>query len=109
MPPGGIIGKTPGGEPAAGRFGPQRVNPVGGVIGESGGGRGTIGGGGRGGMSSHGNQPYGQAGGRSGRRGQSEDIAWDPDNPWATDEGVDPVVLPAVEQRIDPGPAIGLG
>jgi hypothetical protein len=134
MPPGGIIGRTPGGglgEPAAGRFGPQRVNPIGGVIGESGGGPGMIGGGGRGsasgvrgagpdrgnaagggrgGMGSNGNQPYGQAGGRrGGRRGQSEDMAWDPDNPWATDEGVDPVVLPAVEQRIDPGPAIGLG
>lgn len=123
MPPGGIIGRTPGGalgEPAAGRFGPQRVNPVGGVIGESGGSPGMVGGrgvtpgmrggaGGRGGMNAA-QQPYGQPGSRrSGRRGQSEDTAWDPDNPWATDEGVDPVVLPMAEQRIDPGPAIGLG
>jgi hypothetical protein len=135
MPPGGIIGKTPGGglgEPAAGRFGPRRVNPVGGVIGEPGGnpgmtgaggrggasgarggaaaGRGVGSAGGRGGMSRNAEQPYGQAGGRrSGRNGRSEDATWDPDNPWATDEGVDPVVLPVAEQQIDPGPAIGLG
>lgn len=127
MPPGGIIGRTPGvglGEPAAGRLGPQRVNPIGGVIGEPTAGPGMMAGGrgaasgvrggsgaaGRGGMSAVGNQqPYGQLGGRrSGRRGQSEDTAWDPDNPWVTDEGVDPVVLPPIEQRIDPGPAIGL-
>jgi hypothetical protein len=134
MPPGGIIGKAPGGglgEPAAGRLGPQRVNPVGGVIGESGGSPGIMGGGGRaaasgvrgsgvagrgnagaagrGGITGNGNQAYGQAGGRrGGRRGQSEDTIWDPDNPWATEEGVEPVVLPPVEQRIDPGPAIGL-
>lgn len=128
MPPGGIIGRAPGvglGEPNAGRFGPQRVNPVGGVIGEPTAGPGMMGGGrgvaagarggsvaaGHGGLSSAGGQqPYGQLGGRrSGRRGQAEDATWDPDNPWATGEGVDPVVLPPVEQRIDPGPAIGLG
>jgi hypothetical protein len=128
MPPGGIIGKSPGTgleEPGAGRFGPQRVNPVGGVIGEPTAGPGMMAGGrgpaagvrggsvarGRSGMSAGGGQqPYGQPGGRrSGRPGQSDDMAWDPDNPWATDEGVDPVVLPPVEQRIDPGPAIGLG
>jgi hypothetical protein len=134
MPPGGIIGKTPGGgmgEPVTGRFGPQRVNPVGGVIGESGGSPGMMGGGGRGvaagvrgsgggrgnasmagrgAINGNSSQPYGQSGGRrGGRRGQSEDTAWDPDNPWVTDEGVDPVVLPVAEQRIDPGPAIGLG
>jgi hypothetical protein len=125
MPPGGVIGNTPGlgfDEPGAGRFGPQRVNPIGGVIGEpavgpgmmagnpAGGVRGGSVAGGRGGMTGGGTQPYGQIGGRrSGRRGQSEDTAWDPDNPWATDEGVDPVVLPPVEQQIDPGPAIGLG
>jgi hypothetical protein len=33
---------------------------------------------------------------------------WDPDNPWETDEGVAPVMLPSRETgRIDPGPAIG--
>jgi hypothetical protein len=125
MPPGGIIGRTPGGalgEPAGGRLGPQRVNPVGGVIGEANGGPGMMGGGrgamsgvrgggtGRGGMRTTGvQQPYGQAAGRrSGQRRQSEDTTWDPDNPWATDEGVDPVVVPSAEQPIDPGPAIGL-
>jgi hypothetical protein len=126
MPPGGIIGRTPAGafgEPTAGRLGPQRVNPVGGVIGESGSGPGMMGSGrgvapgmrggstigGRGAMNA-GQQPYGQTGGqRSSRRGQSAEATWDPDNPWATDEGVDPVVLPMAEQQIDPGPAIGLG
>ncbi|MET3428730.1 hypothetical protein BJ973_007942 [Actinoplanes tereljensis] len=52
--------------------------------------------------------PYGQG---SGRKSSSSDEAnearWDPDNPWETAEGVDPIVLPAPEQRIDPGPAIG--
>jgi len=48
-------------------------------------------------------------GGRAGRRGKSDEaMSWDPDNPWDTDEGVAPVVLPIAEQRVDPGPAIGL-
>jgi hypothetical protein len=59
---------------------------------------------------STGQQTYGQVGGRrTGRRDQSEDTIWDPNNPWATAEGVDPVVLPPTVQQIDPGPAIGLG
>lgn len=42
------------------------------------------------------------------RREQGESDRWDPDNPWATEEGVSPVVLPPDEQGpIDPGPAIG--
>lgn len=127
MPPGGIIGKTPGAaprEPGIDRFGPQRVNPVGGVIGEPTTGPGVMGGGrgaasgvrGGGGMASRrgiraagSQQPYGQLGNRSsGRRDQADDMSWDPNNPWTIDEGVDPVVLPPLEQRIDPGPAIGL-
>jgi hypothetical protein len=33
---------------------------------------------------------------------------WDPDNPWETEEGVAPVVMPdRPDNRIDPGPAIG--
>jgi hypothetical protein len=123
MPPGGIIGRNPeGGLGQPARLGPQRVNPVGGVIGE--GGPGMMGGGrglpsgtrsgsnaaGRGGVKMTGQQPYGQTTGRhSSRRAESHDAVWDPDNPWTTDEGVDPVVLPAPEQRVDPGPAIGLG
>ena len=144
MPPGGVIGGTPGaglGQPGATRPGARRVNPVGGVIGEGeagarGGVRGTSGlgaegmlGGGRGGsgrgtaapgrgmsagertggMSGRGEQPFGQAGNRRGaRRDETDDTYWDPENPWETEEGVDPVVLPPREQRVDPGPAIGL-
>ncbi|WBB88633.1 hypothetical protein [Verrucosispora sp. WMMC514] len=34
---------------------------------------------------------------------------WDPDDPWAVDEGVTPIVRPPGEEGpIDPGPAIGL-
>ena len=52
---------------------------------------------------------YGQGAGRGrGRRDEADAMHWDPDNPWETAAGVDPVVLPAQEQRIDPGPAIGL-
>jgi hypothetical protein len=49
-------------------------------------------------------------GGRPGlHSGEHVDDLWDPDNPWETDEGVAPVVLPARETgRIDPGPTIGL-
>jgi hypothetical protein len=105
MAPGGVIG----GEPGLGRTGMnsssiQRVNPVGGVINpaEESTTRGVVGGP----MGGAAGQPLGGASGR--RRGDDESIRWDPDNPWETAEGVDPVVLPAREQRIDPGPAIGL-
>jgi hypothetical protein len=108
MPPGGVIGGTPGvglGQPAMGRGSAQRVNPVGGVIRNQGTGSGP----GLRGSSTSG-QPSTNVGGRAGRRGGSdESMTWDPDNPWDTAEGVAPVVLPAVEQRVDPGPAIGLG
>lgn len=116
MPAGGIIGQAPGaglGQPGAGRTGARRVNPVGGVIGE--GHQGSLGarrGVGAGGMvaGEHPGGLYGQGGGRSsGRRDEANGSHWDPDNPWETAEGVDPVVLPVQEQRIDPGPAIGLG
>jgi hypothetical protein len=108
MPPGGIIGGTPGvglGQPAMGRTSARRVNPVGGVIRNSGAEPSS---------SLRGSSTPGQAmtnvGGRSRLRGKSDDLAtWDPDNPWETAEGVAPVVLPIVEQRVDPGPAIGLG
>jgi hypothetical protein len=124
MPAGGVIGGSPGvglGQPTAGRPGTQRVNPVGGVIGEGHGGsgasRGLAGGSGAtrgaGGTSAGGAHPmggpYGQGAGRkSSPRDETNDTHWDPDNPWQTAEGVDPVVLPTQEQRIDPGPAIGL-
>jgi hypothetical protein len=165
MPPGGIIGGTPGaglGQPGATRPGARRINPVGGVIGEGqpgargssvrgvggygaeamlgGGGRGVspgreasgltrrgipasergsgFGGGGTstgehagaaGGRGPSNTRPWGQAASRrGGRRDQSDSDRWDPDNPWETEEGVTPVVLPPREQRVDPGPAIGL-
>ena len=108
MAPGGVIGGAPGvglGQPAAGRRSIQRVNPAGGVL-EPGGSPAR--GGPRGGSIAPG-QPPGGPQGRNGRRDESESSAhWDPDNPWETAEGVAPIVLPADEQRIDPGPAIGL-
>ncbi|WP_203724928.1 hypothetical protein [Paractinoplanes durhamensis] len=119
MPPGGLIGGTPGvgaGHSQPGRTGgasTRRINPVGGVIGEAEGASGARRG--LGGASSvagerpMGGGPYGQGSGRrSGRREDATDTRWDPDNPWETAEGVDPVVLPARDQHIDPGPAIGL-
>jgi hypothetical protein len=123
MAPGGVIGGTPGigvgqsgvgrgglGQSSAGRNANRRINPIGGVIGE--GAPGSRRGVGAGSMSAgeHPSSMYGQAGGRrSGRHEDAENQHWDPDNPWETAEGVDPVVLPPRAQRIDPGPAIGLG
>jgi hypothetical protein len=111
MPPGGIIGGVPGiglGQPAAGGRVPSRVNPVGGVIGQTGAdARSST-------VNRAGNKAAGHSmgtlGARNGRQddGESDPQRWDPDNPWETAEGVAPVVLPMVEQRIDPGPAIGL-
>ncbi|MBM2622146.1 hypothetical protein JIG36_42255 [Actinoplanes sp. LDG1-06] len=111
MPPGGMIG-APGvgiGQPATARPGGARVNPVGGVIGGTSphaglGGRGVPTGERAGQQSA-----YGQPLGRSTNRSDRDDSKhWDPDNPWQTEEGVAPIVLPAREQRVDPGPAIGL-
>ena len=109
MPPGGVIGGTPGvglGQPGAGGRGASRVNPVGGVINPSN----SEGRNGVAGRSAAAGQSMTNLGGRdSSRRNESEDTShWDPDNPWETAEGVSPVVLPATEQRVDPGPAIGL-
>ncbi|MGX6602451.1 hypothetical protein ACWKSP_10000 [Micromonosporaceae bacterium Da 78-11] len=54
-------------------------------------------------------QPYGQSNGRrAAKQAQDESQRWDPNNPWETAEGVDPVLMPPREQRVDPGPAIGL-
>jgi hypothetical protein len=107
MSPGGVIGGTPGvGQPAIGRGSAQRVNPVGGVINNS---TAKPGSGPRGSGSSTPGQAMSSASGRAGRRGESDDSTiWDPDNPWKTAKGVSPVVMPIGEQRVDPGPAIGL-
>ncbi|MBL7254834.1 hypothetical protein [Paractinoplanes lichenicola] len=110
LPPGGVIGGVPGvglGQPAGSRPQAQRVNPVGGVIGEGPHGRTAL----RGAPSGEhmaGGMPYGQSAGRRPGKADSAESHWDPDNPWQTDQGVDPVVLPTREQRVDPGPAIGL-
>ena len=104
--PGSVIG-MPGsvpGQPGASRAA-QRVSPVGGIIHP----------GSTGSRPSPSRPASGQPGipfgGNAGRgaryRGDSEAHKWDPDNPWQTDEGVSPVVLPPSEMRFDPGPAIG--
>ncbi|SCG65971.1 hypothetical protein GA0070614_4033 [Micromonospora coxensis] len=131
--PGGLIGGVPGlplGQPGGGTS-PRRVNPVGGVIGGGAAGTAPTGaagsrpGGGRGQLSSMpglhpiggspgmggGGQGIGNTTGRRPARQEQvggESRRWDPDNPWETDEGVSPVVLPPDEDGpIDPGPAIG--
>jgi len=117
MAPGGVIGGSPVtrgiGQLGAGGAGTRRVNPVGGVIGQGEGAIGSRRGVGAGTMSASehpaGMYGSGAAGRRSGRRDEGDDMHWDPDNPWDTAEGVDPVVLPTEAQRVDPGPAIGLG
>lgn len=131
MPPGGIIGGIPG--PSGGLLGPsaaqpRKINPIGGVIGGGGAGTGPAGGAGsrpgsgrttplHGGLTPIGGAPAlgSSTGPGSPRRNSqiqgSDDAAkrrWDPDNPWETDQGVNPVVRPSDEQGpIDPGPAIG--
>lgn len=97
VPPGGVIG----GPPAAG-FGQsqtapsRRVNPVGGVInGQPVGGM----------LPAQPNQSMG-----SGARRQRDEYGrrWDPDNPWETEQGVEPVVRPPrPDGRFDPGTTIG--
>jgi hypothetical protein len=108
MQPGGVIGGMPGsGQLGAGARSTQRVNPVGGIIGPNGtSSRSVPGSQGQG----KGSMPLGGLGGRShsAAEGREELGRWDPDNPWETDQGVSPVVLPISEGRVDPGPAIGL-
>lgn len=134
MPPSGFIGGTPGlgvGQPSNGPTSPRRVNPIGGVIG--GGSAGTAPTGGAGSRPSapralggvNGMAPIGGAPGtgvnwtssndparprrRDPNNGDGKPTCWDPDNPWRTEQGVAPVVLPPDEDGpIDPGPALGL-
>jgi len=102
MAPGGVIGAVPGMTPNPSNSPTSRVNPVGGVINSPGQqpARGKAGVG----------YPMGTVAGRpQGGHDQSDDSRrWDPDNPWETAEGVPAVLAPAPEQRVDPGPAIGL-
>ncbi|GIF43114.1 hypothetical protein BC793_12715 [Actinoplanes xinjiangensis] len=94
---GGVIGGTPpisgapsgrAGQSGAGARGPQRINPLGGVIGHES----VV-------------APSRRLASQSEREMNSQ--RWDPDNPWETEGGVDPVLLPQAEQRINPGPTIG--
>jgi hypothetical protein len=108
-PPAGLIGGMPGyggGHRGSGRTGARRINPVGGIIGGGdrplGSRRGT------GGVYSSGVNGQASPGRHQGRAGEADSKRWDPDNPWETAVGVDPVVLPPPDQPIDPGPAIGL-
>ncbi|MGC5332950.1 coiled-coil domain-containing protein [Micromonospora sp. DT62] len=130
MPPGGLIGGTPGMGfgPSSGSGAQQRrVNPIGGVIGGGGagtaptGGAGSRPGAGRNFSAVQGIPPIGGApgmgtarsGGMPGQSGRydgsdKETRRWDPDHPWEVDQGVSPVVRPPDEDGpIDPGPAIG--
>ncbi len=136
-PVGGVIGEVPpSGDPSTRRMSPyggEAMTPGGGGIGQAGmGGKrgsasngpryGSTGGsnsdlespgrgraGGYSATEASGGQAFGRAPQRRSRReDRDESLHWDPDNPWETAEGVDPVLRPAPEQRIDPGPAIGL-
>ncbi|RKR88547.1 hypothetical protein BDK92_2875 [Micromonospora pisi] len=106
MAPGGMIGGMPTvGQPGVGVSPVRQINPVGGMIGGGGGmAGGTTQMGGAGQRSVV--PPGGRAGQHRGEEASSQH--WDPDNPWATDEGVAPVMrAPRDAGRIDPGPAIG--
>nr|WP_233514585.1 hypothetical protein [Micromonospora sp. LHW51205] len=121
--PNGLIGQPFGPglvQPSSPNTTPRRVNPVGGVIG--GGGAGTAPAGNAGSRPGIGRNPVmGPMGGsplggypsttnRPGRRDETSGVSrpWDQDNPWETDKGVSPVVLPPTDDGpIDPGPAIG--
>lgn len=133
LSPGGLIGGPPGMGMSqhANSQPPRRINPIGGVIGGGGGagtsptgGAGSRPGAGRGPHlgATHAAPPFGNsfgAGGASSWNGmpgrpssQAQNDAnpqhWDPDHPWATNEGVPPVVHPPTEDGpIDPGPVIG--
>nr|WP_255292676.1 hypothetical protein [Micromonospora sp. WMMA1996] len=127
-PLGGLIGGSPHGltPPSAGS--PRRVNPIGGVIGGGAAGTAPTGGAGSrpgigrqiqqanmGGFHPLGGSPaaaspgtFGPCNRASRRLEPGTRSTSDPDSPWKTEEGVDPVVkAPEDEGPIDPGPAIG--
>ncbi|GIE79486.1 hypothetical protein Aph02nite_54360 [Actinoplanes philippinensis] len=94
---GGVIGGTPpiGSSPSGRRGnmggltrGGQRINPIGGMIGQEG-------------------AVTPRRGGSSRKEDEARFLNWDPDNPWETNSGVDPVLSPPPEQKINPGPTIG--
>ncbi|MEU1808624.1 hypothetical protein [Micromonospora aurantiaca (nom. illeg.)] len=121
--PPGLIGGTPVvGQGQSNRSAPRKINPVGGVIGGGGAGTSPTGaagsrpGGARasstfavpaGGNAAGGPMGYQPTTSR-GRADQTKESTWDPDNPWETQKGVEPVMRPPEDEGpIDPGPAIG--
>ncbi|WP_157442102.1 hypothetical protein [Actinoplanes awajinensis] len=94
MLPGGIIGTSPGTDntrPGTNIPKTQKVNPPGGVIGQPG-------------LVASPPVPRWDKSHAPEYRKQH----WDLDNPWATGEGVAPILLPSEKKKIDPGPVIGL-
>jgi hypothetical protein len=110
LAPGGVIGGAPGmgSAPAAaggGRPGAPRPNPVGGVLGQGGAAGGPA--------SAHGaganaaGQPPLAGQRRTGGDRDDESQQWDPDDPWAVERGVAPVLQPGKEQSShEPGPGV---
>jgi hypothetical protein len=107
--PGGVIGTVPGiggGQPS-GPSRPTNVNPIGGVINSGSQASGSTAAAGRSDLGR--TQPLIGGPGRSSTMDDEREARrWDPGNPWETAEGVAPVVVPAAERPVDPGPAIGL-
>ncbi|AEV88604.1 Polycystic kidney disease protein 1-like 3 [Actinoplanes sp. SE50] len=94
LPAGGVIGSPiiPGSaRPASNSNRAQRINPAGGILGQPG-------------IAS----PSTPTRRSSRSRDESASGRWDPENPWETDKGVAPILLPAEKAVIDPGPVIGL-
>jgi hypothetical protein len=99
---------TGGGRPGAGAT--SRVNPVGGVLGQ-GSPSGTPGNGPTGARGTAGSTTTSQsflAGQRAGKGGREhESRTWDPDDPWAVEHGVAPVLEPGQEPSFhDAGPGV---
>jgi hypothetical protein len=118
LPPGGVIGApgaggSPGGRGAGGARPTatgRRINPVGGVLGQGGPSGGSAGRAG-GGRTSTGGASAGQPMLASQRRGKGDrdhdSRTWDPDDPWAVEHGVAPVLEPGQEPSShDPGPGV---
>ncbi|MFG1603015.1 hypothetical protein [Actinoplanes sp. NPDC049265] len=104
IPPSGVIRNPSTVTPGQSTPGRPAVNPVGGVIAPNTPGK-TSGSPGRPGMA-----PMAPMGSRPNEPDDHspDKQRWDPDNPWRTAKGVDPVLMPTEEPPIDPGPAIGL-
>jgi hypothetical protein len=115
LAPGGVIGGPVGGGRVAagggrGVGGARRINPVGGVLGQGGPweGRTSRPAAGRpGALGGAAGQPF-LASQRRGKASRDHDSrSWDPDDPWAVEHGVAPVLEPGPEpSSYDPGPGV---